>query len=179
MRLLFNTSLPVWFIEKLDSRLECFNIVLAQGQCADVAIWVYDSQERWTLHIIEAKETVDVSSSSRGWGHIKKQFLGALLRCRMLAGIFGIHFDQVIFYTAFVNDHITPRSKPKTEEYDTEDTTLFRVVDDTSSPWSEWQTGECHIESPDLQGNYTEQAYAHRQILLESSTLESKDTVRL
>jgi len=181
MEVQFDASLPVWFIERLDTRFQgLFDKILACRQCADIAIWKRDNQNCWTLHIIEIKKTVDTSSDSqRGWQHIKKQFLGALLRCRMLAGIANVHFDRVFFYTAFVNDHITPRPKPKTEEYDTEDTTFYRVLDDTLPPWLEWETGRCHLDGVDLPDGYIEMAYTHRQIPLESQTLVSKDTVRL
>jgi hypothetical protein len=166
----FDTSYSVWLIEKLDDRLQCFNHVLTHKNCADIAIWECDDQNRWTLRIIEAKETVNVSGGSQGWGHIKRQFLGALIRCQMLAGIFGIHFDQVIFYTAFANDNISHRSKPTTEEYDTEDTSNYRVPDDSASPWFEWQTGQFHLYGTGWSDDYTAMTFPHRQIPLTKST---------
>ena len=118
-----------------------------------------------------------MSDSSRGWGYIKQQFLGALIRCRMLAGIFGIHFDQVIFYTAFVNDNISRRLKPTPEEYDTEDTSTYRVFHDTSSPWIEWQTGRFHFYGMDWSDDYTTMTFPHRQIPLTKSTDEMYETM--
>jgi hypothetical protein len=182
IRLQFDTSRPVWCIEKIDDRLQCFNKVLTQTKCADVAIWKCDDQNRWTLHIIEAKETVNVSGGSQGWGHIKRQFLGALIRCQMLAGIFGIHFDRVIFCTAFVNDNISCRSKPTPEEYDTEDTSNYRVLPDTSSPWFEWQTGQFHLYGMDWSDDYIAMTFPHRQITLTQSTggmYEPADSITL
>jgi len=170
IRLQFDASSPVWYIEKVDNRLQCFNKVLTQTKCADVAIWECDDQDRWTLRIIEAKETVDVSGGSRGWGHIKRQFLGALIRCQMLAGIFGIRFDQVIFYTAFVNNNISRRAKPTPEEYDTEDTSTYRTPYDTPSPWSEWQNGQFHLYDMGWSDDYIAMTFPHKQITLIQAT---------
>ena len=182
IRLQFDASHPVWYIEKIDDRLQCFNKVLTQTKCADVAIWECDGQDRWTLRIIEAKETVDISGNSRGWGHIKRQFLGALIRCQMLAGIFGIRFDQVTFYTAFVNDNVSHRPKPTPEEYDTEDTSNYRVLPDASSPWFEWQSGQFHLYGMGWSDDYIAMTFTHRQIPLTQSTdgmYEPMDSITL
>ena len=44
MRLRFDATHPVWYIEKMDNRLQCCNNVLTKKKCADVAIWECDDQ---------------------------------------------------------------------------------------------------------------------------------------
>ena len=175
----FDTSSPVWFIDKLDKRLESISNVLKHRKCADVAIWKRNNQHSWTLHIVEVKETVDISGSSRGWENIKRQFLGALIRCRMLAGIFGIRFDKVIFYTAFVTDNISIKGKPTQEDFDTENTSIYRLPDDVQPPWREWQDGRCRIYDTSWPDDYAKITFAHYQIPLEELTKTSKNPILL
>ena len=171
MRLTVQSSYDFWFIRDADkSKLTYCKNFLQRKRCADTVIWELTDSGQWVLHIIEMKRTVDDSGSSRGWEHIKSQFTVAYRLCKMVAASLDIEFDQVLFYTAFVNDKISSRTGNISEEDPVTERVDPDMSDDTPSPWTEWASGICRLGDKGWFNNYTTREHPHKKILLTEST---------
>jgi hypothetical protein len=138
MQLEVQSSHNFWFIRNADrSQLTHIKNFLCRKRCADTIIWEYVNSKQWILHIIEMKRTVDDSDSSSGWSHIKSQFAVAYRVCRMVAVALDIDFDQVLFYTAFVNDKISSRTGSAPEEDPVCERPDPDMPDEIPPPWIE------------------------------------------
>jgi len=98
--------------EAVCFRLEKKNGIqyLRQKKIADAVILEFLGQRAVRIHILECKKTV----GSGAWKHIKSQFEGALLNALALLGILGIDaVQEVVFYTAYLRDRISPEQNPR------------------------------------------------------------------
>jgi len=82
---------------------------LNRRNVADAVLFEFITPESVKLHIIECTITVKMDT----WNDkIKPQFEGALLNALAFMGILGVyHFQDVIFYTVYQNDKLSPDTK--------------------------------------------------------------------
>ncbi|MDM8515123.1 hypothetical protein QUF76_02900 [Desulfobacterales bacterium HSG16] len=88
---------------------------LKHKKVADAVIFEIVEPDSVRIHIIECKTTVNSGSSkkSSSWEHVKLQFCGALQNALGVLGILGLSaIRDVKFYTAFINDRISPENNP-------------------------------------------------------------------
>ena len=163
-----NMTLPkeAWCVKKLDTKFQSLKHGLRKNDCADAVIWMPTDSGQWVLHIIEMKKTVTRSSNNTSWEHIKSQFVGAYRICRMVAAALDIEIEQVVFYTAFVNDNLSDTD-------DTEDPVIFlpdrEMPDDIAFPQIEWASGKCRLGDSGWSDNYTDKEHIHIGIQLKES----------
>ena len=176
--MVLNMTLPreFWCVKNLDDKFKTLKNTLRKPKCADATIWAFANSthdsKRLVLHIIEMKKTVTKSGEKSGWEYIKCQFVGAYRLCRMVAAALDIEFEQVIFYTAFVNDDdIASQSADFSDTDDTEDPSIILpdrdMADDIPFPSIEWASGKCRLDDSGWSNNYTDKEHTHIRIKLE------------
>lgn len=90
---------PVIIPKDFEKFIQRFDYV-ENSQCADYAI-IEDNNGVWVLHIIEFKRTVNQTK----WNKCKIQFQGAIAMSKAICGILDINIDDIICYTAYVNEN--------------------------------------------------------------------------
>ncbi|MDR1484924.1 MAG: hypothetical protein LBT09_08895 [Planctomycetaceae bacterium] len=63
-------------------------------KCSDAVIWEHLDGKRYRLHLFELKRTM----KPEAWEHVKSQFNGAYLRCRLIAGLLGLEVDNLFCF---------------------------------------------------------------------------------
>lgn len=163
MRLTVQSPRNFWFVDKLDgNKLTHLKNFLQRKRCADGVIWEQREADQWILHVVELKRSVNVSV----WEHIKSQFAVAYRLCRMVAASLDIEFEQVLFYTALVNDNVSSNSDDTADIDPIIETPELDMPDDMPLPWDEWKSGRCRIGDNGWSNNYTDREYIHNKICL-------------
>lgn len=119
--------------------------------CADVFIYEkIKSSGKWTLHIIEFKKTINISTIDKS----KWQFTMGIYNARAVAGFLGIELEKIVLYSGFRKDTII----------NTKDIALsaMRAANANPDVVKMWKSGEWKLE---LDGNSV--LLEHRKIQLD------------
>jgi len=174
-RMFLSTTSPkaAWCVKNLDIKFQSLKNDLRKRNCADTAIWALTDSGQWILHIIELKTTVTRSGNNTSWEHVKRQFVGTYRICKMVAAALDIEFEQVIFYTGFVNDDDIYQTIAPADTDNTENPSVLipcrGTADDVSPPRIEWASGKCRLEDYGWSDSYTDKAYTHIGVRLTES----------
>lgn len=70
--------------------------------CADKFLFELDTDEKWILHVIEFKKTINTDSINKS----KRQFVMGIYNARALAGFLNMQLKEIHIYSAYRNDRI-------------------------------------------------------------------------
>lgn len=81
------------------------NIKYAKS-CPDKFLFELDSDDKWILHVMEFKKTINTSTIAKS----KKQFVMGIYNARALAAFLNIEIKEIRIYSAYRKDEIEEKS---------------------------------------------------------------------
>ncbi|MDR2168709.1 MAG: hypothetical protein LBP59_01035 [Planctomycetaceae bacterium] len=139
---------------------------LKNQNCADAAIWEHIDGKRYRLHLFEMKRAMKPTE----WQHVKMQFNGAYLRCRIIAGLLNLEIDNcIVLYSVFHNDKFQNPPIEYTEPV------LERVPVDvnTAIEKTEWESDKCNIFINGCPAHFGKLTLQHKKIHLKELNSEN------
>lgn len=117
--------------------------------CADVFIFEKCDENKYLLHIIEFKKTVNTSTFAKSM----RQFTMGLYNARAIAGFLGIVIDRIILYSGYRKDTISNIEGKSLIELRA-DKSCIQII-------NMWKKGKCYLC---IDGDNTE--FEHKKIVL-------------
>lgn len=104
--------------------------------CQDKFLFELDTDDKWILHVMEFKRTIDTSSISKS----KRQFVMGIYNARALAGFLNMQVKEIHIYSAYRNDKI-----------ESMDDSLIQIRSMNMDPEAlkiirEWKKGKCSLD---------------------------------
>lgn len=121
--------------------------------CADKFLFELDTDEKWILHVIEFKKTINTDSINKS----KRQFVMGIYNARALAGFLNMQLKEIHIYSAYRNDRIDS----------IQDDSLIQMRSANIDPetlriiW-EWKKGKCTLNL-----DSEETTFVHEKIQLD------------
>lgn len=122
--------------------------------CADVFLFEMNPDDKWILHIMEFKKSIDTSTMSKS----KKQFTMGIYNARAVAGFLNIKIEDIFLYSGYRNDKITSLPEDNLSKMrSSNNLEILRLI-------NEWNKGKWSLEV-DLKKKF----YVHTKVKLDEN----------